>query len=41
MRRFTTAAGWAALAAGCLLASAVALAAPEGETQKTESQKGI
>jgi lipopolysaccharide export system protein LptA len=41
MRRFKTAAGWAALAAGCLLASAVALAAPEGETQKTESQKGI
>lgn len=41
MRRFTTAAGWAALAAGCLLASAVALAAPEGETQKAESQKGI
>ena len=41
MRRFKTAAGWAALAAGCLLASAVALAAPEGETQKAESQKGI
>ena len=29
------------MAAGCLLASAVALAAPEGETQKDESQKGI
>ena len=43
MRRFKTAAGWAALAAGCLLASAVALAAPEGETQQKagNQQKGI